>query len=83
MMVDENSILTRSAFIPQLRKFTSNLTSVTGLQDLLVELLVEIFSWLVASDEAQALVSHVCGHWRTVALKASLWSTLVLMDSSI
>jgi len=58
---------------------------VTGLEDLPVELLVDIFLWLAASDVAHAImVSHVCAHWRTVALNApSLWSILVLCSGFV
>jgi F-box-like len=44
---------------------------MTGLQDFPVELLVDIFSWLVPYDLAHASkVSHFCAHWHTVALDA-------------
>ena len=45
-----------------------------------VEIFGEIFGLLVASDVTQAImVSHVCKHWRAVALSTpSLWRTLVL-----
>ena len=45
-----------------------------------VEILVEVFSIVVAADHAQVLkLSHVCKHWRAIAIETpSLWDTLVV-----
>lgn len=45
-----------------------------------VEILVEVFSIVVAADHAQILkLSHVCKHWRSIAIETpSLWDTLVV-----
>ncbi|OAX42277.1 hypothetical protein K503DRAFT_766924 [Rhizopogon vinicolor AM-OR11-026] len=45
-----------------------------------VEILVEVFSIVVAADHAQILkLSHICKHWRGIAIETpSLWNTLVV-----
>lgn len=77
-VLKEQVIDSKGVFEEKRRRHAS-LTTYHG-DKLPAEIFGEIFGLLVASDITQAIVvSHVCRHWRAVALATpSLWHTLIL-----